>query len=176
MWWASGKIKIALLAAALILAGIFFFLISKGRKPIGPHLSLALLGYTNDAAGVRYDCFSITNLDQTPVIVLPAFIITNETGVLFSGYSVAPATLPECLRLGEFQIIAFPTPTNQMPWKLQVSYVQDPALRGGLWGFVEIFKAVMSGGRRVTIQHEIRTDWIDGKPRTLIWTNSDSTP
>jgi hypothetical protein len=165
------------LVAGLIFAGVFISFISKARKTSSvPHLSLAILGYTNDGTGVRYDCFSITNLDPTPVLVLSSFIFTNKTGGSNAGYPVSPGTQASFLKLGEFQIIAFPTPTNQTPWKLQVSYIQAPALRGGFWGIAEIFKTVMSGGRRVTMQHDIRTDWIDGKFGTTIWTNSDSMP
>jgi hypothetical protein len=177
MWGAWRNMKIGVFVAGLIFASVVIFFITKARKKgYGPHLSLAMLGYTNDVAGVRYDCLSLTNLDATPVFVIASFVFTNKTGGSNAGYPVSPAVLPNILKLGEFQIIAFPTPANQMPWKLEVSYVQYPALRGGFWGIAEIFKSVMSGGRRVIMQHDIRTDWVDGKPGRTLWTNSDPLP
>lgn len=173
---ASRKIKIGVLMAALIFAGFLISFISKGRKSSGPHLSLAFVGFTKDAAGVRSSCFSITNLDSTPVVVLPPFIITNETGGSVAGYPVSPTTLGTCLNLGEFQTITFPTPTNQIPWKLRVPYFQDPALRRGFRGISEIFIALMHGGRVVTKQYEISTDWIGGGNGTNPVANSAAAP
>jgi hypothetical protein len=173
---ASRKIEITILAAA-ILAGIFTCLVWAVRISAPPRLSISLLGYTNDASGVRFAQVSVTSLNAATVGIYSPFVITNETPSGYQGYGVPPANIALVLNGGSSQIFNFRAPPNPSRWRFQIFCDPNVAARQGFrriaFALADVIRA-RGGAQKSTYNFE--SDWISGGNGTNVITKTVSAP
>jgi hypothetical protein len=143
--------------------------------PGSPHISIAFLGYTNNATGTRLAKIAVTNLNTSTIFVYqPKIEIqapTDPSGYenYFSGVNCSWRSMLDRGASGSFTI---PPPTNQSPWRL--SFLVYPARgRGakniiknvvsiscvsvGLW---PLFEKVLPLDGAFRMPYSIEGDWI----------------
>jgi len=97
-------------------------------QPQRPNISIAFLGYTNDASGARLAKIAVTNLNPTTIFVYQPHLEIQAPADprnyedYFSGVNCSwNATLASGAS-GSFTI---PPPTNQLPWRLSFYVYPD---------------------------------------------------
>ena len=136
------------------------------RPPPGrPNVSIAFLGYTNDATGARLAKIAVTNLNASTIFVYEPNIElqapTDPSGFdsYFSGVNCSWHSMLDGGASGSFTI---PPPTNRSPWRLRLLVYPDfGADRIAITRIVSI--SCLSIGlmpRYVRLPYDIEGDWI----------------
>jgi hypothetical protein len=141
---------IFLISLLIICAGITF--IALMPPPARPNISITLLGYTNDATGVRLASFVISNRDPAAAYVYMARELLKFGPQLPFDSSTPGISWHTMLDGGASVPLAIPPPTNDSPWQLTIN--ADPDV-----GFVRSLHYVINHtGRRMP--YDIHSDWI----------------
>lgn len=164
--------RIVIVIVAMFTLGAWVaFLPPPGR----PNVSIAFLGYANDATGTRLAKIAVTNLNAATIFVYePRIEIrapTDSRGYedYFSGVNCSWNSTLDRGASGSFTV---PPPTNQLPWRLSFyvypdrgrgakntikSVVSISCLSVGLWPLFERFLPLDGAFR---MPYNIEGDWI----------------
>jgi hypothetical protein len=171
----SRKTEIAFLAA-VILSAIFTFSIWALRISAPPRLSITLVGYTNDASGVRLAQVSVTNLN-TEMVAIYFPIIMVQTAVGVDAYGLHPPAPASTLKPGAFEIFTVPETPDQLRWKFKIFCDPQAAARHGIRRIALALGDVIHAARgSQSSTYSFESDWISGDNGTNAITNTVSAP
>jgi hypothetical protein len=121
-----------------------------GPGPTRPAVSLNLIDYTNDSAGVRLGMISVTNLGPSKVVIyVPCVEVrapAEPGGVARFGESGHWYSM---LGGGDSKALTIPAPPNGVPWRLSVLAFND-------FGVAQCIRRVLRGRQ---MPCDIRSGW-----------------
>jgi len=115
-----------ILAVVVTVAGSLVIWVVFQPNPGPPRASVALLGYTNDAKGVRLARFAITNLSSSPMYRTRSYgiLIPSPSDWEFQSHGYFPSQ--RVLGAGASEMLTVPAPTNQPTWRIWIMVYTDP--------------------------------------------------
>ena len=101
----------------VLVIGIAFFM---GRTPVGPiQVSVAYMGFTNNAARARLAAFWVSNASPFTIVEGGGVVVSSKSadGQAGSKTWFAPGN-PTLLASHASKTLLVPVPTNQSPWRI----------------------------------------------------------
>jgi hypothetical protein len=140
-----------ILAAIVTMAGAMLLWIVLQPDPGPPRASVTLLGYTNDANGVRLARFAITNLSLSPMYRASRYHILIPLRQYWESESMGYFSTQRVLGTSASETLTVPVPTNQPTWRIWIMVYTDPGHTAvsGSGKAAALLRAMLTPGYRV---------------------------